>query len=580
MIHSDFITTPNREDIVDCEWNGQLREGVALTYQWAIQQLIRDVYWRSWLHWLPEDKLERFWEPLPKLIFELLQSTRVLRVFGESSYRCPNDLRILPDHFLHDEEPLYPDTAGPTLYLSTSYSEAGMNSALSRLGTRILSDQEILDRVQADSGRLLGRYPLDGAWHVAFCEMMEKIWSHASSSRSMQNMKQRIKEMQIIPLVDLSWANSLSTTYFPTVEGQKIPVNIGVQLVSELALKTGTQGEMYRLLGVSECSPDIVKEKILYYQLEGSRYIDSFDCSDLLDQLRFLHYAGGDIQSNYKQSLLIPSRSKIRRASTQNYFSSDDDFHTEQLIHALGRVDSGLDNLYTDFFLDDSFSPSRHVDVYHHGLTWEQWLIQNAFIRYYPPLYIGTVEQERSKKLSPVLQRLHEVHSALFFSTLRAHWENSYSEALAKNKPLKDHLKRQPVQCTNNQRLATDTTYFPTSSIQDVSRDLGTMEAMPLVKLLEEQPAEDDWKFLRSLGVRFTINIDFWIMSLRVVRDTMHVRSARLQESVRKIYEKIGGVANQDMLEKLQVSLESEKLQIIFLHEFKRVKHLLCVRSA
>ena len=61
-----------------------------------------------------------------------------------------------------------------------------------------------------------------------------------------------------------------------------------------------------------------------------------------------------------------------------------------------------------------------------------------------------------------------------------------YDEALKKNKPLRDHLNQQPVECKNGNLLAANATYFLVRLIQGISRNLVIMEAMSFVKLLEE----------------------------------------------------------------------------------------------
>ena len=562
---------------MSCDWNDQLRENVAQALTAAICVLVQDGFEYNWLDYLPQKYIDGFWSPLPKRIVELLRDKPVLKCWNQDALAPPRRLAYLTGIFLHEASPLFEDTNVPTCYLAPKYLEDGYRHRLKELGLKPIAWSEMMDCVKADlrsRTSRLKRMALNGSWHLAFASFIQAALELAAERETARWIKKDLWGMEIIPLSDGTFASPSRTIYLPQVDQHDIPTNLGLLLVHPRALQTGLQQSLYQDLCVSECPPHIVCEKIMHFQLVGSRSLKSLPPETLVQHLKFLHYAGHKISRDDRGDLLVLSSwYKTRRLRDGIYFPSSDQYDTQGLLFAIYRphslfVDLDEEDLDTDIILHDSFLPQDYISTVSHGKTYLKWVQDVLGVRYFPPLTVNSVVfGSRSYSLSPILAKTLDIDSPKFLGVLRTHWSEEYSiEAQRAGKQFADKLREAQVSCTNGESRALKDTFYPTDSLRGTCLEMNIEDLIPFVKLPASASAseslnsstseEADWKFLDRFGVSFDSNLGFWFEALRLVR-RQSIMSSRLSHGeASRIYESVGRIASHDTRGTIQVRTE------------------------
>lgn len=521
----------------------------------AIQALIRigqELPYR-WLEYLPRSTIDGYLSPLPNRIFALLKERPVLRAWAENALAPPSRMHRLPSYFIHEQAPLLKDTGKPTIYLAPQYSALGLNTPLSSLGVKVIPWWEKIERLghhvknqQAvpESGAL------KDAWRDSFATFIEKALELSASSDQAKWIKRRLWDLPIIPLRD-RWARPSETVYFDQVEDQMIPTNLGLHLVNPDALTTGAQRRMYESLGVSHCDPKVVGDRIMKFQTQAVS-TDSQVIRTFVDNLRFLHYTGRDIPSRDRPQLLaVTSENHIRRSMHELYFPSAKQYDTQKLLAGIREAKSSSISLDCDIVLHQSFLSKECKAAFYHGLDWEHWLMENLSIRWYPPLTSKTARAT----LSPIMSATLMVDSTLFLGTLQAHWNTEYSlETILAGQAFLDHISSLPMLCVDGKRHALKDTFLPVEHLLELSGNLGVKSFLPFLDLPCPVFESHEWEFLEKFGVHSNSDLDYWLGSVRALRDAKDMPPQRKQESARRTYENLGRMANQESQQRIIVS--------------------------
>lgn len=86
-----------------------------------------------------------FWQPLPSLIRQYLLTQKLFYSRAGTLHKS-SGLRILIREFVHDEEPLLPESSQLWRFLSAKYSNSYI-SILKSLGVEVLSFSEALELI-------------------------------------------------------------------------------------------------------------------------------------------------------------------------------------------------------------------------------------------------------------------------------------------------------------------------------------------------------------------------------------------------------------------------------------------------
>lgn len=335
-----------------------------------------------------------------------------------------------------------------------------------------------------------------------------------------RRLKARIFDLKFIPLTSGNWIAPNDLIYFPYVEDKEIPRNLYLNLVHPDALKTGAQKSLYESLGVSQCDPQTIVDKIMDYQLRRSkRKLGMKNYNTLTLHLRFLHFAGILLSPDKRQQLLAfsgcapfssalhrfssPRERRVGRVANGFYFPSNDEYDTQRLLRVIEDKGISGDNFNPGLILDDSILRESSPPAYHYGRSWKQWLEDFAFVRSFPPLCsrfqagLGFCYD-----LSSILSKVHEADSGLFLSTLRAHWTEEYaSEYHNHHLDLKCRMRDRKVLCVSGASIKLAHTFFPTPHLNEKSEELGVRSAMPFLQLREALTNPSEWMFLTNFDV-------------------------------------------------------------------------------
>ena len=375
-----------------------------------------------------------------------------------------------------------------------------------------------------------------------------------------KRLKERIWSLKIIPLKGDSWAAPSQIVYFPTVDGQEIPGNLGFNLVRQEALGSGEQKSMYETFGVSECDPQQVVNRILEYQLTKSKTnIGRGPWRKLALHLQFLHFAGTSLTDPQKQQLLAFSNDgKCGRACDGFYFPSTQPHDTQSLLQVAREKGVLDDNFRAGIILHDLFLPEGNSGAFHHGRTWKQWLEEFAHVRTHPRLATRH-ETNGSFKLSPILSKVLEANSPFFLQTLRAHWTKDYASVYQQHEQdLHNDISAREVRCINDDLVELQKSFFQSTQLRQIADEMEIREFMPFVDTGNVITNHSEWKFLTNFGVQFDVTLSFWLESILNLpqarpEDTDEIPPSTHQ-SARRIYENIGRLANEDNLEQIKVS--------------------------
>ncbi|KAF5578414.1 hypothetical protein FPANT_10022 [Fusarium pseudoanthophilum] len=211
LIHSDFDTNANRQDIVTTSRrNLDLRGWIASAFFQAVLQFCEHpTLCYSWPMFLPsssDTSSDAFWSGLNQEIQSLMKKTPVLRSRNRIDLRLIGDVIFLPLSAQDAEgHPLFDD---PTkdLYLSPSYSQEARN-ILNGYGLERLNILAFLNLLETDIGspnsRLHGKNTTD-EWHSAVARALSY---HHKGSPSIQP---RLKSLPLLPLRSGAWTSTNS----------------------------------------------------------------------------------------------------------------------------------------------------------------------------------------------------------------------------------------------------------------------------------------------------------------------------------------------------------------------------------
>lgn len=516
----------------------------------SIHDLIKlgDGFSYSWLNFLPPEISTGPLSSVLEQIRALLWEESVLYAWSEEKLATPHRLRILPAFFIHDQQPLFHDTAEQTVYLSPRYDNS-LIPKLRDLGLEDLSWDELIARLSSDvlgSSSTLKCTPLDDDWHAAFANFIEKaLVASAKPKNGLKRIANAIRGLPIIPLSDGTWAKPSETIYFPQLDDLNIPSDLAFDLVDPQALLTGAQRELYESLEVSDCDPSDVCARIINLHRRTSiKGSTSTTTLNVLSHLQFLHKFSPSVSRNDRKMLIAEtSNGKFRRAKSGLFFPSDHEYHAERLIDTVRLKDSTLITARDrDKVLHGEFMTPENIAVFHHGLKWEEWLAQILSIRYYPSLVGGSEEPS----LSPIMSKVIEADSRIFLGTLRAHWVSSYaSEVKNAGKVFVDYLRAQPVLCSDGSSRPLEKTFPPHPQLVQLADELGFRNFMPFLELSGSEFVLDEWKFLEKFDVQFGTDRDFWLQAIRSLKMAEYLPPDRIRSSARRIYEEIGRIASQ-----------------------------------
>ncbi|USP74759.1 hypothetical protein yc1106_02033 [Curvularia clavata] len=504
LIHSDFITSASRENVLDCPWNLKLCEGIADTFVSAVSGTFAKSDHpckHTWLDWLPKSGMERPWGSLYTSVVRALATKPVAQTWESAQWKAPNQLRIVVPYAVHRGLPILPDLRDE-IYLAPGYTTQHV-SRLRELEVVDISGDELIDRLQGDlsrSGSRLKTTLATDPWHEAFASLFLQVLETEATTTS--RMKQRIRTLGIIPLLNgRQWTGAPGASmggsqkvYFSYTDQTPIPDLFNLRLLDRSASQNMRRKAFYRALGVEECTRGTVFAKI------RERHKTQPQACDTIADLQYLYHQSYELD-DLKTWIWAPLTAgwTIQAATKTFYSPTNGEFDMYHLVPSSNRC-------YLSKALYDIVPP----DVFVKKESWHKWLARILPAQSHPMLVGGPSFHKNGHELSQCLQHVLEHNPTKFLGTLRAHWPIYQSRAHLVEKD----LRARRVPCMSGTSAPLELAYLPTMDIMNEISRLGIeVDAVNLLNVNErtlDEVTYRSWKFLEDFGVTSRPNLKFY----------------------------------------------------------------------
>ncbi|KAK2748571.1 hypothetical protein FQN57_000706 [Myotisia sp. PD_48] len=537
LVQSDFITQADREGLRDCAWNQSLLEGVCQVFVDAVHYFCsRASLQYHWLEYLPGPEIvSPFWQKLRTMILAALRRCHILLTRG-GKLRYPEDLTRLFERYCDQHGQPLLDDLDPEIYLSSNYPNRGLyDDNLKALGVRGMVASQFLARLDF---YLLGPSPrilnpaFNDDWHARVIRLLFKALESTDPLIS-----RRIRRLRIIPLFDGSLTSTQGRdVYYPDDSiGNKIPTDLGFQIVQREALKLPERLELLKELGVAACDPILVKRGI-HRKYNCPREVTLANSISHLNYLYEILPKDEPLASNiflmdqhetpiYQTFITLDQDVVLADISSETplyqtfvtldpeivvadiYFETPGEYGTKQLAQKLGQ-EEGNRIPFRIHFLHQSYldSISNHVKI--NGRSWKDWLKVVAGVRRIPRFTIPG----QSGGLSPLFQHIRIYNPELLVGLLRAHWSEYEKEITpdilqtigSTEVPCKDSKDLIPLKCT----------HFPLTELRNICSQTGITDTVfghfLDVPTTSATNTTTSWDFLSNFGVGLGPDLDFF----------------------------------------------------------------------
>ncbi|KAI1099079.1 hypothetical protein F4804DRAFT_345801 [Jackrogersella minutella] len=520
LIHSDFVTQANREDIVtSSSRNIRLLDALTETFIIAMRQLcLHPTLKYQWMRYLPKLSgypWDSFWQNLVDKIKTRISDEEILVLGDNLSLRRVNQARrLLPMQKDQYDNPLLGDLPGDmACYISSHYKSEDMD-ILKEYGLSYLLQSEFLGRVERDLSNHMSKIrsiKSDDDWHSRVARHL-----NLSFEKKWENFIKRTKAMSLIPLLGGQWVSpTRSAVYFAhTPGGLPIPADLGLLLLDPVAAGLPMRNTLFTHLGVQFATVDDIRTKIL--RLDQSPTLNGMKFEPSLSHLRFLY-----LTHTPKDSALAYSKMSL----------CDND-----------------ENLY---------SISEHIfycrDKASHDLTWESWLHTYLGVRQYPRLI-----NHDASALSEECQFVAKHLPSELLGFLKYSWDSEGSRVTPER--IED-FKALKVTCRGDQIAALNETYLPLPALLEKWDELRRHgEVFPFLNLGDNAGQLSGWDFLRTFGVNANPDLGFYLDILFYIQDeSMRSRTlvdpTRLMHLYLRIYTESFEFSNDDVRKAKQTKI-------------------------
>ncbi|UKZ69385.1 uncharacterized protein TrAtP1_010394 [Trichoderma atroviride] len=264
LIHSDFDTSANRQDIITTSTrNENLLDWIAKAFLTAIKQFCEhSSLCYEWPLFLPntEGALDTFWAELNIKIRRIVTTSPTLKSRHRRDPRVITDISILTkDATYEGGVPLF-DDPDKDPFLSPKYSKP-VRSVLKGYGLKNISPNAILEMLESDlrnpNSKMHGK-KTDGAWYSAVASL---LCSWFDRNYSFLN---RLRQLPLIPLRDGKWISAaLGPIYFPMTKNIPIPERLDIRVLPVERIFDDEWNRLFVQLGVLEADIVAVRASIL-----------------------------------------------------------------------------------------------------------------------------------------------------------------------------------------------------------------------------------------------------------------------------------------------------------------------------
>lgn len=511
LLHADFITTVNREDINHHNnWNHALvtasadlfvqcintinrvdtEEMLALKYQWP--RFIKPT------HTAPDTIMADFFTNLR----DRLKKERVL-ISQAGQLTKPGSLSILPKRWVDNStpaQPLFRELQHRKQYISTSYAPA----EISRLGLKEEPGKYFANLLKKLPAGYLQQQSIE--WHSMIATAM--IIAPPVPPTCLQ-------DIAMIPLRDGNWiaaGSSDHAIYFPdTSNNVHVPDGIQVRIVETGAAEDSSRKSLFRKLGVRDLDNKQVCHLILerHESLEAST--SELMVDTLIDHAKYLYKHRDDFDEKRMKALkLAVDGGGNAVCGRELYMDSNSEGTFRMSAHFTPSAEC---KFIHKSYLNNSLDNTR--------LNWEMWLRRSCGISTKPDLVVQqaspsppTTSNDLGNldfRVHPLFQHLMDLpDSSVWLTLLKDEWVGGYK--IANDLLPKYCLSQALVTCKHGQQRPLNKVYWATSEV------LKEPLALVGVDLLELNDGGKPWRetdFLDVFGVKRKTDLEFFIGILR-----------------------------------------------------------------
>ncbi|CAK7211844.1 hypothetical protein SBRCBS47491_001261 [Sporothrix bragantina] len=373
LIHADFVTQANREDIaLTSQRNRDLAVGIKNAFLQAISWLsLHKTLAYQWMRYLPRVDAfpwEPFWADLISSICSEIQGEIGMILTKESNRNVIANCRRLPPNMVDaNGDPLVADIP-PERYLSKEYKAADLD-LLMDCGLRELSMHEWLDRLAADlaGNKSFMRTRTSEDWHTRVANLL------ISAFRSLPSKEwSRVTQLNLIPVYHQKWVSAkLKPLFYPKVEGMdlEIPNGLGFNVVNASAVANASRKLLFDILGVKAADPSLVRRAI--FNTNQSKV--SLFIFDTVAHLRFLymtHHVATQPYS-YNDLYVIPRKGFMAKCFAVDMYIADGSPYGADILLPNSNGAPGFASV---FILKDEYLRDPPAPPTPKSLPWKDWL--------------------------------------------------------------------------------------------------------------------------------------------------------------------------------------------------------------
>ncbi|RYP39352.1 hypothetical protein DL767_002263 [Monosporascus sp. MG133] len=520
LIHSDFVTQANREDIVTTSSrNLHLLDGLAEAFVIAMRELCQHPTLKyRWMRYLPNLSgypWDPFWWKLVDKIYYRIRGEEILILRDSASVKKIEEARRLTI-WTSDKHgrPLFEDLPGQSAcYLSPSY-EDGELDILKGFGLQCMTQNELHDRVEHDlSGRTSRmRSPeTDDDWHERAARCLNLPFE-----RGWNNRMSEVNGFKLIPLTKGQWVSAnKSPVYFPTTaNGFPIPGGLGLALVDPHAAGLKNRRQLFTSLGVKYAPVDDIRNRVL--QKYKTTDLVELDLETSLTHLRFLYltHEKNHEPGTWSTELGLCDTDGVMHSTAHRFYM------VNKKRYGLWGLVSGVQNYFRFddvHFVNEGYFINTPEKPEQHSLTWKEWFKKHLGVLTYPCL-VHTDHDELSEECRFIAQYL----PGEFLGFLSHVW-NAQGAAIECKPNLIEELKAFEVPCRREQAMHLSGTHLPLQTLLEKSdKFMRHNEAFPFLCLqenLHNAHLAAKWDFLTVLGVKKDANLQFYLDILRYIQE-------------------------------------------------------------
>ncbi|ETS73697.1 hypothetical protein PFICI_14643 [Pestalotiopsis fici W106-1] len=546
LIHSDFVTQANRQDIVTTSArNLGLVSYIADTFANAMEELCHDTSLEfEWIKYLPQENdfpWDKYWKSVVADMKKKVSVKRLMRPQSGGPLKRIDQLCNLTDDALDElGEPLLEDI-DPEVYLSSGYDLSTISSYLRGWGLRNFHMTQFLDRVEADLARDTSRFKSpqsSPSWHTRTAQVLNRPFKSFAEKH-----RKRIFDFRLIPVQGGKWipaGQTGSPLVFPTANGENIPSSLDLNIIDGNATLNAERRKLFLNLGAKKLSVQAVRQLILDQypsvinrsRLFGTNTTEQVGIS--LPHLSFLYLTQGgavDKPSELRFIRVLTQEGLLIAPQAQDVYIKDN--HKFGLAKLLENLPKFSVAFLDPYYLENAPQPASGREA---SVPWTFWLRTSLGVLDKPKLIANG-------SLTDMFRHIIEHNSGKLLGILGHYW-NDIKNEVQQCQEIRDELSRVVLTmkgCTAQLKNS----FLPMPELKaraiEYLGEAGTDE-FPFLDLSDTLEPDDlsKWTFLNgTFGVRTRDDVEFYLAILSVLATRYPKPDMEISKKVYMLYETI-----------------------------------------